>query len=147
MGVMSSTILSREGSKSPGESPGSFVVSTYCRHMSTKPPRLGVFHQAGDYVVAALLLLSLSRAEIPAWPLAIGAIGLVNAAMTRGPLAAYRRIPLPLHGAIDAMLVVACVIGAVAVRSNTTDALVLVSAAVLHGTNVWLSRAVDRAKE
>jgi hypothetical protein len=33
------------------------------------------------------------------------------------------------------------------VRSNTTDALVLVSAAVLHGTNVWLSRAVDRAKE
>ncbi len=115
--------------------------------MSTKSPRLGVFHQAGDYVVAALLLLSLSRADVPAWPLAIGAVGLVNAAMTRGPLAAYRRIPLPLHGAIDVMLVVVCIAGAITVRSNRTDALVLVSAAVLHGTNVWLSRAVERAKE
>ncbi|MFM8388748.1 MAG: hypothetical protein ACKOA5_05830 [Actinomycetota bacterium] len=115
--------------------------------MSTKPARLGLFHQAGDYVVVALVLLSLSRAEVAAWPLAIGALGLVNAAMTRGPLAAYRRIPLPLHGAIDIALVVACVVGAVAVRSNTTDALVLVSTALLQGTNVWLSRAVDRAKE
>jgi hypothetical protein len=115
--------------------------------MPTKPPRLGVFHQAGDYAVAALLLLSLSRAEVPEWPLAIGAVGLVNAAMTRGPLAAYRRIPLPLHGAVDVVLVVGSFIGAVAVRSNTTDALVMVSAAVLHGTNVWLSRAVDRARE
>lgn len=115
--------------------------------MTTKPARLGLFHQTGDYVVAALLLLSLSRADVAVWPLAIGAFGLINAAMTRGPLAAYRRIPLPLHGAIDVALVVACVVGAVAVRNNTTDALVLVSAALLQGTNVWLSRAVDRAKE
>ena len=145
--MMSSAVLSHERSKSPGESPGSFVVSTYCQRMSTKPARLGLFHQAGDYVVAALVLLSLSRAEVVAWPLTIGAFGLVNAAMTRGPLAAYRRIPMPLHGAIDIALVVACVVGAVTVRSNTTDALVLVSTALLQGTNVWLSRAVDRAKE
>lgn len=77
----------------------------------------------------------------------IGVVGLVNAAMTRGPLAAYRRVPLPMHGVVDVGLVVACVVGAVAVRSNTTDALVLVCAAILEGTVVWLSRAVDRAKE
>ncbi|MBM3729226.1 MAG: hypothetical protein FJW44_00160 [Actinobacteria bacterium] len=115
--------------------------------MSVKPARLGLFHQAGDYIVAVLLLLSLSRAEAGVWPLAIGAFGLVNAAATRGPLAAYQRIPLPVHGAIDTALIAACVVGAVAVRGNTTDALVLASAALLQGTNVWLSRAVDRVKE
>ena len=115
--------------------------------MTSRRERLGIFHQSGDYLVAALLLLSLARTDSPAWPLVIGVIGLVNAATTRGPLAAYRRMPLPLHGAIDVGIVVASIIGAVAVRSNTTDALVLMCAAVLEGTIVWLSRAVDRAKE
>lgn len=115
--------------------------------MTSRRERLGLFHQTGDYLVAALLLLSLARAEVPAWPLVIGVVGLVNAAMTRGPLAAYRRIPMSLHGIVDVGLVVACLVGAVAVRSHTTDAVVLVCAAVLEATVVWLSRAVDRAKE
>jgi hypothetical protein len=113
----------------------------------TRRERLGIFHQGGDYLVAALLLLSLARSDSPAWPLVIGVVGLANAAMTRGPLAAYRRVPLPAHALVDVGLVVACVVGAVVVRGNTTDSLVLVSAAVLEGTIVWLSRTVDRAKE
>lgn len=132
--------------KGPGESPGPFAFSSYSRGV-TRRERLGIFHQSGDYLVAALLLLSLARSDSPAWPLVIGVVCLANAAMTRGPLAAYRRVPMSVHGTVDVGLVVACLVGAVVVRSNTTDSLVLVSAAVLEATIVWLSRTVDRAKE
>ena len=123
------------------------MFPSYSHGVTSRRERLGIFHQGGDYFVAALLLLSLARSDSPAWPLVIGVVALANAAMTRGPLAAYRRVPLPAHAVVDAGLVIACLIGAFFVRSNTTDSLVLVSAAVLEGTVVWLSRAVDRAKE
>jgi hypothetical protein len=60
--------------------------------MVQRRERLGLFHQMGDYFVGAILLLSLGRADVVAWPLVIGAVGLANAAMTRGPLAAFRRV-------------------------------------------------------
>ena len=123
------------------------MFSSYSHGVASRRERLGIFHQGGDYLVAALLLLSLARSDSPAWPLVIGVVGLANAAMTRGPLAAYRRVPLPAHAAVDVGLVVACLVGAFVVRSNTTDSLVLVSAAVLEGIIVWLSRTADRAKE
>ena len=115
--------------------------------MTTKPDRLGLFHQAGDYLVAALLLLSLSRSAVVWWPLVLGAVALVNAAMTRGPLAAYRKIPLSLHRAVDHGFVAACGVGAIAVREHGVDAVVLIAAAVLQATVVWLSHAAGRGKE
>ena len=115
--------------------------------MATKPERLGLFHQTGDYLVAALLLLSLSRSAVAVWPLVLGIVALGNAAMTRGPLAAFRRIPLGVHRAIEVGLVVACCVGAVAVREHGVDAVALVAAAVLQGGIVWLSHVAGRAKD
>lgn len=115
--------------------------------MAQRRERLGFFHQLGDYFVAAVLLLSLGRAEVPSWPLVIGTMGLANAAMTRGPLAAFRRVPLGLHAVADVGVIMACLVGAVAVRGNTTDAFVLGSAALLQVVVVWLARSVDRASQ
>ena len=131
----------------PGRKPGLFAFASYSREMAQRRERLGLFHQFGDYFVAALLLLSLARTEVPAWPLVVGVVGLANAAMTRGPLAAFRRVSLGLHAVADIGVVVACLVGAVAVRSNTTDAFVLGSAALIQAVVVWLARSVDRASQ
>lgn len=112
-----------------------------------KAPRLGLFHQAGDYIVAAMLLFSLGRAEVRGWPFAIGLVALANAAMTRGPLAAYRKIGLVSHKAIDVVVIAACIAGAVAVRDHGTDALVLVVVAIVQLFVVWLSRLAKQARD
>lgn len=115
--------------------------------MAGKPPRLGIFHHAGDYLVAAMLLLSIGRSHVVGWPLCIGAIALINAAATRGPLAAYRRISIPAHRVIDLLVVVACVLAAVMVRDHRGDSAVLLAVAVLQAGVVWLSRLAGRADE
>ena len=112
-----------------------------------KAPRLGLFHHAGDYVVAALLLFSLGRAHTVVWPAVIGCVALANAAMTRGPLAAYRKVSLPVHRIIDMVVVAACIVGAIVVREHRTDALVLVAVAVLQGMVVWLTMVAKRARD
>lgn len=115
--------------------------------MSEKRERLGLFHQIGDYFVAALLLLSLSRSAVIAWPLVLGLVALANAAMTRGPLAAYRRISLAAHRAIEVGFVAACCTGAVLVRSHGVDAAALAAAGLLQAAIIWLSHVAGRAKD
>ena len=114
--------------------------------MRTKPERLGLFHQAGDYLVAALLLLSLSRSSVVAWPLVLGVIALANAAMTRGPLAAYKRVPLAAHRIVEVGFIMTCCVGAVSVRRHGVDAAALVAAAVLQASIVWLSHVAHRTE-
>ena len=111
-----------------------------------KPARLGLFHHAGDYVVAALALLSLGRADSVIWPFAVGLVAFCNAAMTRGPLAAYRKISVGAHRVIDVGVVAVCVVGAVAVRDHRSEALVLVAIGVVQSTIIWLSRIAKQAK-
>jgi hypothetical protein len=80
------------------------------------------------------------------WPLLIGIVALVNAATTRGPLAAYRAIPHSVHMVIDVGVMVTAIVGAVAVRNNASDALGLVALAVLQGFNLYLTRVLKRSK-
>lgn len=108
--------------------------------------RLGFFHHVTDYVVAAAFILVGVRAQDPVWPLLIGIVALVNAATTRGPLAAYRAVPHSLHMVIDAGVVVASVVGAVAVRDNAGDALGLVALAAVQVFNLYLTRVLKKAK-
>ena len=76
----------------------------------------------------------------------IGIVALVNAATTRGPLAAYRAVPHSLHMVIDVGVIVAALVGAVAVRSNAGDAVGLVALAVVQGFNLYLTRVLKKAK-
>ena len=108
--------------------------------------RLGFFHHVTDYVVAAAFILIGVRAQDPAWPLLIGIVALVNAATTRGPLAAYRAVPHSLHMVIDVGVAIAAVVGAVAVRSNAGDALGLVALAAVQCFNLYLTRVLKRSK-
>lgn len=111
-----------------------------------KPARLGIFHHAGDYAVAAMALLSVGRAHAIVWPLLVGLVALGNAAMTRGPLAAYRKIALPLHRVLDAGVIVLSLVGAVAARAHRTDALVLVAIGAVQFMIIWLSRIAKKEK-
>ena len=111
-----------------------------------KVARLGFFHHVTDYVVAAAFIFIGVRAQDPVWPLLIGIVALVNAATTRGPLAAYRAIPHSVHMVIDVGVLVTAIVGAVAVRNNASDALGLVALAVLQGFNLYLTRVLKRSK-
>lgn len=111
-----------------------------------KVARLGFFHHLVDYLVAAAFIFVGVRTQDPAWPLLIGIVSLVNAATTRGPLAAYRAVPHSLHMVLDVGVVVAALVGAVAVRSNAGDAVGLVALAVVQGFNLYLTRVLKKAK-
>ena len=70
-----------------------------------------------------------------------------NAALTRGPLAAYRKVSVAVHRFIDVVVVAACITGAIVVREHLTDALVLVAVAVVQGMVVWLTMIAKRARD
>ncbi len=108
--------------------------------------RLGFFHHLTDYVVAAAFIFIGVRAQDPVWPLLIGIVALVNAATTRGPLAAYRFVPHGLHTMIDVGIVIVTIVGAVVVHNNASDALGLAALAVVQGFNVYLTGVHKRSK-
>jgi hypothetical protein len=108
--------------------------------------RLGLFHHISDYAIAIVFLMISARANNVVWPVVIGAVALLNAASTQGPLAAYRTIPRRVHGVIDFGIVAAAIVGAIAVRNNSGDALGLVALGILQLVNIYLSGVLKRAR-
>jgi hypothetical protein len=108
--------------------------------------RLGLFHHVTDYAIAIVFLMISARADNVVWPVVIGAVALINAAATRGPLAAYRTIPRSVHGVIDFGIAAAAIVGAVVVRNDSGDALGLAALGILQLVNIYLSGVLKRAR-
>jgi len=67
--------------------------------------------------------------------------------MTRGPLAAFRKVSLPVHRLVDLSVVGASIAGSVVVREHRTDAMVLLAVAVVQAMVVWLTMVAKRARD
>lgn len=91
----------------------------------------------------------------PLYPCVAGALLLVNAATTHGPIAAFRLVPRQLHRVFDIVLVVLMLVAAVVARSNidASGRGMLVAFAVAHAFVTWRTdfritppRAAEAAK-
>ena len=83
----------------PGErSPGALLVLPITLAAVKRPFWM---HQLAEYVLGAALLGYGARCPTPAVPSILGAIVVLHAASTRGPLAAFRGIPRRLHRVVD----------------------------------------------
>ena len=63
-------------------------------------------HQIVEYIIGIGMLFLAGQSSDPAWPAIIGAVILVNAAMSDGAMSAYRVIPRQIHKFVDWLVVV-----------------------------------------
>ena len=113
---------------------------------ATKPERLGIFHQIGDYVVALMYAGSASQSPEPLLHVVLALAVLVNTATTRGPLCAYSRIPRRVHDAIDLVAVVGALASAFILRNDLGGVVVLIAIGVVHLFIIYTTLVHKRAK-
>src|SRR5438046_769307 len=70
-------------------------------------------HQLVEYVLGAALITFGARDPTPIVPCVAGGLIILNAAITRGPLAAFRGIPRRLHRSIDVAIIIFTLLAAV----------------------------------
>ena len=70
-------------------------------------------HQLVEYIIGIGMLFLAGQSTQPAWPAAIGAVILVNSAMSDGAMSAYRVIPRRIHKAIDWVVIVGSIVASV----------------------------------
>lgn len=66
-------------------------------------------HQLVEYLLGLLLISFGARSLTPLMPCVLGALIVINAAITRGPMSAFRGIPRSVHRRLDVVLVVVAV--------------------------------------
>jgi hypothetical protein len=62
-------------------------------------------HQLVEYVLGLALISVGARSPTPVLPCVLGALIMLNAAITRGPLSAFRGVPRGVHRTVDVVLV------------------------------------------
>ena len=70
-------------------------------------------HQIVEYIIGIGTLFLAGQSSQPAWPAAIGAVILINAAMSDGAMSAYRVIPRQVHKIIDWVVIVGAILASV----------------------------------
>ena len=112
----------------------------------TKPERLGIFHQLGDYGIALMYAGSASQSPQPLLHALLAFVVLVNTATTRGPLCAYSRTPRRVHDVVDLLAIFAAFIAAFVVRDDVAGVVILAAIAVVHLFIIYTTRVLKRAK-
>jgi len=99
-------------------------------------------HQAPEYLIGMVLVASGLQSPTPAVPAAVGGVVLLNTAITRGPLAAFRVVPVRVHRLLDLAVIAVTVAGAIQpwIEIDSGSQVVMVGVAVVHGF-VWLQSA------
>ncbi len=69
-------------------------------------------HQLVEYLLGVLLLAQGMQTSKPLVPTLLGGAVVLNATTARGPLAAFPRVPRPVHRAVDVALVVVIIAAA-----------------------------------
>jgi hypothetical protein len=69
-------------------------------------------HQLVEYILGAALVGSGLQSRMPAVPAALGGLVLLNAALTKGALGAFRAYGRRVHRLLDPLVVLVCVVGA-----------------------------------
>lgn len=87
-------------------------------------------HQVVEYVIGIVLISAGSQSPEPAVPAILGAIVLVNAAISIGPAGAFRLVPRKVHRVIDLFVIGLILFGAVQPFWSVDNSTRLVMAAV-----------------
>jgi hypothetical protein len=105
-------------------------------------------HQAVEYLLGGVLLASGLQSPTPAVPAVLGVVVAVNAAITRGPLSAFRWIGPRTHRRFDVVVLAALVVGGLQpfVEVEIGARLIILAVAAVFAV-VWSqSNFVERAK-
>jgi hypothetical protein len=104
-------------------------------------------HQLVEYILGLFAIAAGAQAPKPLWPCVAGALLLINAACTDGPLAAFKLVPRRLHRLLDDILVVAfLVMAVVAPDIDSTGRVVLVGIAVMLAFITWRTDYATKQK-
>ena len=91
-------------------------------------------HQLVEYILGVALVASGAQSPTPAVPALLGGLILLNAALTKGALGAFRAYNRKVHRALDPVVILVCVAGAlqpwVSVESSTRAVIIAIS--VVH---------------
>jgi membrane-associated PAP2 superfamily phosphatase len=107
-------------------------------------------HQLVEYGIAAGLIMMAAQSSTPTVPVVLCLVLLSNAAITHGPLSAFKWINRGVHRIVDWLVVVASVVCAIFVDLDSRGrlalvALAMVMAIVTLGTN-FASRTVGQRR-
>ncbi len=96
-------------------------------------------HQLVEYVIGVLLVSQGLQAAEPAIPTLIGAAVLANAAIAKGPLAAFPKVPRAIHRIADLVLLVATAVAACLPGSivDTSTRVILIGVGAVFAYVVW----------
>lgn len=72
-------------------------------------------HQIVEYIIGIGTLFLAGQSSEPVWPAIIGAVILLNAAMSDGAMSAYRVIPRKVHKVVDWVVIVAAIAASILV--------------------------------
>jgi hypothetical protein len=97
-------------------------------------------HQLVEYILGGSIIMAGAQGSTPALPCVVGGLIVVHAASTRGALAAFRVINLPVHRVGDIVLVAMTVAAAVqpAIEVDSNSRLVMLVMAAVQAF-VWLN--------
>jgi uncharacterized membrane protein YhaH (DUF805 family) len=115
---------------------------------TSKPKRPFWMHQLAEYVLGAVLIAQGLQSPTPLMPAVAGGLFLANAAMARGPLAAFRGVSRSLHRVFDVVVIVA-VIGLAAqpwASIEGSTRVIMVAIAAVMGFLSWQTNYVERVK-
>ncbi len=106
-------------------------------------------HQLVEYVLGLALATAGLQSPTPAVPAVVASVIIVNAAITKAPLAAFRIVGRRLHRVIDLAVIAFELLAAVqpvfSVESSTR--LIIASIALVHAFVWWQSSYVEKLKK
>ena len=113
-----------------------------------KPKRPFWMHQLAEYVLGAVLIAQGLQSPTPLMPTIGGGLFLLNAAIVRGPLAAFRGIPRSLHRVLD-IVVIAVTVGLAAqpwVSIEGSTRMIMVAIAAVMGFLSWQTSYAEKVR-
>jgi O-antigen ligase len=113
-----------------------------------KPKRPFWMHQLAEYVLGAVLVAQGLQSITPAMPSVAGGLIMANAAIVRGPLAAFRGISRPVHRVLDGVVVLAVIALAVQpwVSVEATTRLTMAVIAGIMGFIAWQTNYTEKVR-
>lgn len=91
-------------------------------------------HQLVEYILGAALVASGAQSRLPVVPAVLGGVILLNAALTRGALGAFRTYGRRVHQKLDPLVILICVAGALQpwIRVENASRGVILAISVVH---------------
>jgi hypothetical protein len=105
-------------------------------------------HQIAEYVLGGVLVAQGLQSPTPAMPAVAGALIMMNAAIVRGPLAAFRVVGRRTHRLLDVVVFAAVFVAAVqpVVHIEAASRLVMAAIACVMAFIWWQTSFVEKAQ-